>query len=169
MCESNHSIISKRHDFRFVLLCVKRRYCHHYFDIFQYSYQFLAPFAYSPEKCNLDHQPSYSFGGKYNLSKPSGTPCKSLNSAHLMAKFPHLHNNHFSFAAPTAYQTEKVNLNHSPAYTFGTKANHEKYIETPAPSAYSPEKIETHPSFSFGGKYNLSKPSETPCTSFRPL
>lgn len=43
-----------------------------------------------------------------------------------------LNNYYFcSFTAPTAYQTEKVNLNHTPAYTFGIKVKHEKYSDTP--------------------------------------
>lgn len=96
--------------------------------IFQYSCQFVAPFAYSPEKCKLDHHPSYSFGGKYNLSKPSDTPCTSFQPTWCRNFLIY---NNFPFAAPTAYAAEKVNLNQSPAYSFGVKAKDEKYIESP--------------------------------------
>lgn len=36
----------------------------------------LAPGSYSPEKCNMEHQPAYSFGGRYDTEKPYKTPGK---------------------------------------------------------------------------------------------
>lgn len=37
----------------------------------------------------------------------------------------------FISTAPTAYQTEKVGMNQSPAYSFGIKHKEQKYSDTP--------------------------------------
>ena len=58
--------------------------------------------------------------------------------------------------APGAYSPEKVVLDHSPAYTFGTKTQVAKVNETPAPGQYKPECVvlDHKPAFSFGIKHS---------------
>ena len=66
--------------------------------------------------------------------------------------------------APGSYVPERVNLDQSPAYSFGTKINHDRPNNNPAPGAYEPEKVNLDQSlgFSFGSRVNHDKPSETP-------
>lgn len=66
--------------------------------------------------------------------------------------------------APCAYEPEKLNLDPSPSYSFGTKNIHERPNNNPAPGAYEPEKtnLSYKPSFSFGHRVNHERPSDTP-------
>lgn len=66
--------------------------------------------------------------------------------------------------APGAYQPEKVNMNHTPAYSFGTKNYHKKIIDSPAPCAYHSERVnlDHSPAYSFGSRNNYDKPTDTP-------
>lgn len=105
-----------------------------------FFYWKLAPGAYSPEKCTIDHPAAYSFGIKPELKVESIAP------------------------APNQYQPEKCNLEFQPAFSFGGRHNLEKPSQTPAPGAYAPEKcnLEHQPAFSFGGRHDTEKPSQTP-------
>lgn len=62
----------------------------------------------------------------------------------------------FTLLAPGTYSPEKLVLDHSPAYTFGTKSQVVKVNETPAPGQYRPEKVvlDHKPAFSFGIKHS---------------
>jgi hypothetical protein len=42
-----------------------------------------------------------------------------------------IHNSILLFLAPCAYAPEKVQLDHGPSYTFGTKVTHEKFNNNP--------------------------------------
>lgn len=41
----------------------------------------------------------------------------------------------YIYPAPGSYEPEKVNHEHSPAYSFGSRTNHEKPSETPGTDA----------------------------------
>lgn len=72
----------------------------------------------------------------------------------------------FISIAPGAYEPEKVNLDSSPSYSFGTKNYNVAENKYPAPGAYEPEKVnlEHSPAYSFGIKANMVKSSDTPGT-----
>lgn len=47
----------------------------------------IAPGAYSPEKCNLEHQPAFSFGGRYDTEKPYKTPGNDIKIESISVEF----------------------------------------------------------------------------------
>lgn len=65
---------------------------------------------------------------------------------------------------PSAYAAENVNLDASPAFTFGVKTEKKIRSDSPAPNMYNPEKCnqQHQPAFSFGVKSNLEKPNMNP-------
>lgn len=67
----------------------------------------LAPGAYSPEKCKLDHQAAFSFGTRPEQKIKSDAP------------------------APNQYSPEKCNLDHHAAYSFGTRTEQKIRSDTP--------------------------------------
>lgn len=89
--------------------------------MFNYS----APGAYRPEAVNLDHMPSFTFGGRYSLEKPNTNPGNTMIVVYKIWL------NFILCIAPCAYETEKVNLDHTPSYTFGLKVHHSKTNDTP--------------------------------------
>lgn len=119
----------------------------------------LAPGAYQNEKVNMKQSPSYSFGVKANNVKPSDTPGSKYYNNLEKQTFKN-----FAFLAPCAYETEKVKLDQSIAYSFGSKFTHDKPNSNPAPGAYEVEKVHLDhaPSYSFGSRLNHDKPSDTP-------
>ena len=66
--------------------------------------------------------------------------------------------------APCAYETEKINLDKSPRYSFGSKIIHDRPNNNPAPGAYQPEnvKIDHSPAYTFGSRFNHDKPNNNP-------
>lgn len=121
----------------------------------------------------MDHQPAFSFGGRYDTEKPSKTPAPGAYSPE---KVNLDHQPAFSFGsrpeekiksivpAPNHYQPEKCNLDHQAAFTFGSRPEQKIRSDSPAPNVYSPEKckLEHLPAFTFGGRHNTEKPSKTP-------
>lgn len=88
---------------------------------------------YSPEKYNLQHMPSFTFGVKSNLEKPNQNPGNNNNRFRLVlsaSKHPLLNAIQFH-AGPTAYAVEKVNLESKKSFSFGLKIKQEKYSDTP--------------------------------------
>ncbi len=88
----------------------------------------IAPNAYRPEKPM--HTPRYSFGVKLNHEKTSDTPGKFIC---IWKKLYFLQINIYEchLLAPGHYNNEKVQLDHTPSYSFGVKINHEKVSSTP--------------------------------------
>lgn len=91
-----------------------------------------APGAYRPEDVKLDHTPSYSFGNKFDLIKPNTNPGNYLDFLYIY-KIKHLKPKTQSvyYVAPGSYHSESVNLDHSPAFTFGHKTKLSKTNDTP--------------------------------------
>lgn len=84
-----------------------------------------APGTYSPEKYSSDHQPSYSFGSKHEQKLKSDIPGNGkmhlawLNPLRFEEPYKSAILN--SYLAPGAYSPEKYNLDHQPAYSFGSR------------------------------------------------
>lgn len=58
-----------------------------------------------------------------------------------------------------------MQLDHTPSYTFGSRAAPAKHDRTPAPGAYEPEKVcldRQAPSFTFGVKTQRRRTDDTP-------
>lgn len=123
----------------------------------------LAPGSYSPEKCKLDFQPAFTFGGRHNLEKPSQTPGIYFFSNQILI-FPKSKLFVCVYLAPGSYAPEKCLLDHQAAFSFGIKPEQKIKNEVPAPNQYAPEKfkLEYQPAFSFGARHNLEKPNNTP-------
>lgn len=79
-----------------------------------------APGTYSPEKCNLSRQPSFTFGTKSDQKVRSDTPGKRC-SVRILVLHVNYHENSLICTAPSAYATEKVNQSFQPAYSFGLR------------------------------------------------
>ena len=85
----------------------------------------------------------------------------------------HVHPHHIAHVsssphstAPGAYEPEKAKklIDHSPAFAFGMRINHDKPNNTPGPSAYQVEKVnlDHQPAYSFGMRTKVAKPNVTP-------
>lgn len=61
-----------------------------------------------------------------NHDKPSNNPGKDSFQPNNIDNFKV-----YDFQAPGAYEPEKVNLEHSPAFSFNSRINHDKPSETP--------------------------------------
>lgn len=123
----------------------------------------LAPGAYSPEKTNFEHQPAFTFGGRYDTEKPSKTPGTYFFTTTKLYDLQFCKFNS-SNLAPGSYSPEKCKLEYQPAFSFGIKPEQKIESVAPAPNQYEPEKckLEYQPAFSFGGRHNLEKPNQTP-------
>lgn len=73
--------------------------------------------------------PSFTFGGRHSLEKPNNNP--GNYSVKILFQNVSIYLKTIPIPAPCAYETEKVNLDHTPSYTFGVKTNHLKTNDTP--------------------------------------
>lgn len=81
----------------------------------------VAPGTYSPEKCNLSRQPSFTFGSKSPQKVRSDTPGELFSDPSAPRLISIAHECSLLRTAPSAYATEKVNLSYQPAFSFGSR------------------------------------------------
>lgn len=77
-----------------------------------------------PEKVVLDHTPAYTFGLKVKQEKFNDSPGIPFAILKLIEDIIlDLVSHSKTILAPGTYMPEKVNLDHTPSYTFGIKHN----------------------------------------------
>lgn len=72
--------------------------------------------------------------------------------------------NFYKILAPGAYSPEKVNLEHQPAFSFGSRPEEKINNIVPAPNQYQPEKcnLNHQSAFSFGVRPEIKIRSDSP-------